>query len=255
MKNMMKDYLGNEYSNDHFRNFCLYWIKGMDCIPKWENTEEGRTRYDMWRKENDMDCLYLDGDLRADTLISAWTPIKWVIGCINKGRGIRLSKTPDCLKHLLVNIEDYLPPDHELARLLNRYLELAEGRWNIILLPDRKMNCERYTAFINGKKVMFYDEVPVSLYHIFRKESLGKFFLDESGEVDENKVKDWIRREHLEMGFVNENPEVKDIIPLIEGLPTKEAKCLTEENEIKEALIYMIDFLEKRKNAFTCTAC
>ncbi len=27
MKNMMKEYLGNDYSNDHLRNFCLYWIK------------------------------------------------------------------------------------------------------------------------------------------------------------------------------------------------------------------------------------
>ena len=97
--------------------------------------------------------------------------------------------------------------------------------------------------------------VPASLYYIFQKESLGKYFLDESGEVDEAKVKDWIRREHLEMGFVNENSEVKDIIPLIEGLPTKEAKWLTKENEIKEALIYMIDFLEKRKTAFVSSTC
>ena len=97
--------------------------------------------------------------------------------------------------------------------------------------------------------------VPASLYYIFQKESLGEYFLDESGEVDEAKVKDWIRREHLEMGFVNENSEVKDIIPLIEGLPTKEAKWLTKENEIKEALIYMIDFLEKRKTAFVSSTC
>lgn len=46
MKNMMKEYLGSDYSNNHLRNFCLYWMKGSDTMPAWEDTEEGRDRYD-----------------------------------------------------------------------------------------------------------------------------------------------------------------------------------------------------------------
>lgn len=251
MKNMMKEYLGENYSNDHFRNFCLYWMEGENSLPKWENTDEGRARYDAWRRENDIDCLYLNGKLEADTLFSAWTPIKWVIGCTNRGRGVRLSKTPDYMKHLVENKEYYLPQDHELVKLLKHFLELAEGRWNYILLPNREMNCERYRVSINGRSENLYDEVPATLYHIFQKESLGKYFLDVSGEVDETKVKEWIRQEHLEMGFENDKLDVKNIIPLIAGLPTKEAKWFTEENEIKEALTYMISFLEKRKKVFS----
>ena len=30
MKNMMKEYLGTEYSDNHLRNFCLYWTKGYE---------------------------------------------------------------------------------------------------------------------------------------------------------------------------------------------------------------------------------
>ncbi len=247
MKNMMKEYLGSDYSNDPLRNFCMYWMKGEDTLPKWEDTEEGRDRYDAWRKENDLDCLYFQGKMEADTLFSTWTPIKWVIGCIGKGQRMRLLKNPDCLKLLMENKEDYLPSDHELVKLLNRFLELAEERCNYILLPHRDMNCDRYGASINGMKVMLYDEVPAMLYHIFRKESLGKYFLDDCGEVDETKVREWISQEHLEMGFRNENLEVRDIIPLVTGLPTKKAKWFTEEKEIKEALSYMINLLERRK--------
>ena len=251
MKNMMKEYLGSDYSNDYLRNFCLYWMKGSDTMPAWENTEEGRERYDEWRRKNDMDCMYLDGDMRADTLFSAWTPIKWVIGCINKGRGIRLSKTPDCLKHLFVNKEDYLPPDHELTKLLNRYLELAEGRWNYILLPDRNINSKRYSGLnIGDKSVSLFDEVPPMLYHIFNKESLGKYFADEDGQYDVDTVVAWIRREHLEMGFEGGNIDEAEIKPLVKEVNPSDAKWLTEENEICEALSYMIRFLEKRKECF-----
>ena len=59
MKNMMKEYLGYDYSNDHLKNF----------------------------------CLYLGGDFRADTLMSVWTPVKWVADCLNRDFGISFYKT------------------------------------------------------------------------------------------------------------------------------------------------------------------
>lgn len=74
MENMMKVYLGNDYSGDYLKNFCLYWLKGMACRPSWENTEESRAAYDTWRKENDLDCLYYGGDLKADTLMGGKSP-------------------------------------------------------------------------------------------------------------------------------------------------------------------------------------
>jgi len=38
MRNMMKEYLGNDYSDNHLKNFCLYWMKGRGTKPAWENT-------------------------------------------------------------------------------------------------------------------------------------------------------------------------------------------------------------------------
>ncbi len=146
MKNMMREYLGNDYSSNHLKNFCLYRMKASDGSG------------DAWRSKNDLDCLYFDGDLRADTLMSAWTPIKWVANCLNSVHGMKFYKraedkdAPYYYLRLLADDGDaYLPPEHELVRLLDRFLELAEQRCNYILLPDRSMNSARYKSYVNGE--------------------------------------------------------------------------------------------------------
>lgn len=249
MKNMMKTYLGNDYSKNHLRNFCLYWLKGMACKPAWEDTDEAREAFDKWRKENDMDCLYFDGDLRADTLMSAWTIIKWVAEYLNKENGRKFTK---CEKDLTLLAEDrdaYLPPAHELVKLLDRFLELAELPCNYILLPDRKMNNDRYCFRRSARFRMFYDQVPATLWHVFEKETLGTYFLDENGEVDEESVTNWIRREKLEMGFRKKVLKQSEVIPLAKEISPRRGKMLTKESELREALTYMIRFLEQRRRA------
>lgn len=231
-KNMMQEYLGEQYTNNHLRNFCLYWLKCMEG-----SGEE-------WRKRNDLDCLYFEGDLRADTLMSAWTPVKWVINCLNKNYNIKFYKQPKCLKLLADDRDAYLPPKHELVKLLDAFLKLAEQRCNYILLPERKMNVERYTMILNEKRIKMYDEVPATLYYIFEKDALGRFF------KDAEDVKAWVKREHLEMGFTDGFIDCDHVKPLIPGLHPSKPKYFTEETEIKAALLYMIDFLKKRKETF-----
>ncbi|MCR4989533.1 MAG: hypothetical protein K6A38_01535 [Lachnospiraceae bacterium] len=245
MKNMMKEYLGNEYSDNHLKNFCLYWVKAYTCKERYKSIEE-------WRKENDLDCLYLDGDLRGDTLMSAWTPIKWVADLLNRSNGIefckksRISMDPYHDLNLLAEYGDsYLPPEHELVRLLDRFLFLAELRCNFIQLPSRGMNTNRYKCYIGNEKVWLYDEVPATLAHIFDRNSLGRFFKDYDDVIG------WIKREHLEMGFEDGKISPYHVRPLIAGLGPYNPKWLTEENEIKQALEYMIDFLEARIKVLT----
>ena len=242
MKKMMKEYIGKEYTSNHLKNFCLYWMKA------------AKGKGDEWRKENDLDCLYFDGDLLADTLMSAWTPIKWVVDYLNKERNMKFYKRaadhedPDhYLKLLAEDCDAFLPPKHELVQLLNRFLALAEERCNFILLPDRNMNPARYKSIICGKEVWLCDEVPATLFHIFEKNSLGKYFLNQNGEVDTEMVTSWIEREHLEMGFEKCVIGQENILPFISNLNPGIAKWLTEENEIKEALNYMIRFLKDRQ--------
>ena len=256
MKNMMQEYLGKEYSSNHLRNFCLYWMKARATMPKYEDCsdkEKYTADFDSWRSENDLDCLYLNGDLRADTLMSAWTPIKWVADCLNRDQGLKFYKTrkgtgdPSYDLKLLAEDRDvYLPPKHELVQLLDRFLELAELRCNFILLPDRHMNTERYKTYISGKEEFLYDEVPATLYHVFEKETLGKYFDDEAETVS------WIKREKLEAGYRDGIIDKEHVIPLIKGLDPKISKWPVTEEEISEAYIYMIGLLENRQELLSC---
>ena len=244
MKNMLKEYLGDKYSSNHLRNFCLYWIKASECKASYPSEDE-------WRMENDLDCLYL-GDLKADTLMSAWTPIKWVANYINRDIGISFCKTSRIhsdpyhdLKLLAEDGDSYLPPEHELVKLLNSFLELAELRCNFILLPAREMNPDRYKIMIGNTAVWLCDEVPATLAHLFDPASLGKYFPDKESVIK------WIKREHLEMGFEEGKYDLYHVRPLVKGVDPYSPLWPKEEKEITPALEYMIDFLKTRMKVLT----
>ncbi len=279
--NMMKEYLGRDYSSNHVRNFCLYWMKGVDRrkeqlkkkgltmkeVSGNNFTDEMCEDYDAWRRENDLDCLYFDGDMRADTLMSAWTPIKWVAENFNKEFGKEFFKpniyndfSTEDLRLLADETERYLSSNNDLVQELNLFLGKAEERCNYILLPDRRMNTERFSLEVDGKRIWLYDMVPATLYYIFDKNALGKYFVSCTAlvenemvgsyprqEVDMDLVKSWIKREHLEMGFKDYKIDRKNIIPLIPGLAPLETRKLTERDEIKAALRYMYNFLCNRE--------
>ena len=245
MKNMLKEYLGDKYSSNHLRNFCLYWIKAFECKSSYKSEDE-------WRMANDLDCIYFDGDLKADTLMSAWTPIKWVANYLNRDIGISFCKTSRIhrdpyhdLKLLAEDGDSYLPPEHELVKLLNRFLELAELRCNFILLPAREMNPDRYRIMIGNTVVWLCDEVPATLSHLFDPKSLGKYFPDRAAVIR------WIKREHLEMGFEDEKFDLYHVRPLVKGFDPYSPLWPKEEKEIIPALEYMIDFLETRMKVLT----
>lgn len=238
--NMMQVYLGDDYSDNHLKNFNRYWLKANSTRPAWDGSPESRAATDEWRKSNDIDCLYYNGDLRADTLMSAFTPIKWVAGFINKGKGIKFVKTEETFKLFIERGDELLPSTHELVRLLNRFLELAELPCNYILLPDRHMNNLRYNLEVNGKVKRLFDEVPATLWHVFEKDTLGKFFPDEEAAAE------WIRRENLQMGFRDGVVKQSNVIPLIDGLAPGEVLYPVTEAQIRDTLIYMIRFLEAR---------
>lgn len=261
MRNMMKEYLGNDYSENHLKNFCLYWMKGRETEPAYEKYKDSgsfRIDYDEWRKKNDLDCLYFGGDLRADTLMSAWTPVSWVTNCLNREYGMKFYKKaagdPNHYLKLLAEDRDaYLPPRHELVRLLDRFLELAELRCNYILLPDRAMNMARYNCEVYGVgRVRLYDEVPPMLYHIFDKDWFGKYFENTDPESGAESVQTvdavtWVKRESLEVGYRDGIIDQNHVIPFLKTLHPGKGRKLKEEAEIREALMYMINLLEARR--------
>ena len=250
MKDFLKEYLKNEYTGNLIKDFCWYWIKYAENEPcgSWKQKET-------YRKQNDLDCICFDGDLKADTLISAWTVMKWVADYLNKDKGItfyKKTKYPQdpywCVRLLMEKTEKYLPSDHELVQLLLRFLDLAKRPCNFILLPDRNMNGERYNCNIHGQIMKLFDEVPATLYYVFDKEAIGHYFLtDDGGDVEVEKVRNWIRKENLDVGFKDKEIEPSRIIPIMEGVHPKDPLDAKTEEEIKAALSYMISLLEARR--------
>lgn len=237
MENMMKQYLGKQYDKNPLKNFCNYWIR----------LSEGQG--EEYRKTHDLDCMYFHGDLRADTLISPWTPVKWVVDFFNKEYDLRVVKRAKdkadvnyYIKLLRDDLDAYLPPNHRLTKLLYELLGLCEKRCNYMLLPNRDMNCERYAFDVGGEKKWIYDFVPATLYYIFESQVFGKYF-DEA-----LSAKAWVERECLQMGFENGEIAQENVIPLVAGLHPKDGKWLTSEAEIEEALCYMIRFLRERSS-------
>ena len=218
--NKMMEYLGSAYSENPVISYCRYWLS--PASP---------------RELNDLDCLYLN-DFRADCLISPWSPLKWSLSVLNPGSEIRFSKRRDFLELLEKDVDRFLPPGNELTGLLYSFLGLAMLRCNVILLPDRSMNCSRY--LLDG--VTLFVLVPCTFYYLFEKNKLGRYFVQETPE-------DWVRREKLECGFRDYVIDQEHVKPLTSSLQPWESRKLSDQAEIKEALCYMVDLLEQRQLA------
>lgn len=220
LENKMKTYLGENYSENSIRNFLMYWQ--MPSEP---------------REENDLDCLYLDGDLNADTLISFWTPLKWALQILNPDEVFyktdRYGDNPYYyLKKLENDLDKYLPQNDELTSLIYRLASLAETRANVFRLPDREMNASRYRYF--------YDEVPATLYNVFEG---GKFHRYFKADSDARK---WIFEQDLQVAFKDENIQKTNLRPLLPGLPLYAPIWPETREDVKTVLEEMIYILEAR---------
>lgn len=220
MKNMMKEYLNDDYTDNSIINFLNYWMK------------------DGERESNDLDCLYFSGDLRADTLFSVWTPLKFVLDCLNPCERFYKENKYGSDKHkflrkIKLNISRFLPENDELVKELYKFVKFAETRANYFIWPKQGINNWRYDDF---------DQVPPMLYKCFTNKDYKSIF-----DNDDNILKIWIKEEKLNMFFGGKNSYTEENIkPLIKRMKPSQHKWLTEYNEILEMLKYYNKVLEKR---------
>ena len=220
LENKMKTYLGENYSENSIRNFLKYWQ--MPSEP---------------REENDLDCIYLDGDLNADTLISFWTPLKWVLQILNPDENFYKTNSDVgepflYLKKLENDLDTYLPQNDELTKLIYKLGDLAETRANVFRLPDREMNVSRYRYF--------YDEIPATLYNVFERGRFHNYF------KGDNNAQKWILEQDLQVAFKDENIKKINLRPLLPGLPLYAPIWPETREDVKAILEEMIYILEAR---------
>jgi len=122
------------------------WLKYYATLPEGKYQDKPQ-EFDNHRKKYDLDCILTEGDLRADTIFSLWTPFKGVIYCMNNYReildiksGNNIYKTPEMLEKIRANIKLLLPADEPEVELLSQLFILGQKRCNVMILPDRRMN-------------------------------------------------------------------------------------------------------------------
>lgn len=225
VENMMKKYLGDRYSKNHIINFINYWIEG----------------YDKPRALHDMDCLYFDGDFKADTIFSVWTPLKFVLDCLNPNEKFyKHNKYGNPHKYLFKvknNLETLLPRDKLIVQELYRFVELAETRANYFIWPATGINKQRYCDD--------FDQMPPTLYKCFPGEKYSSFF-----HHDVMVLFKWIENQNMESFFLGKALSKENIRPLISNMRTDESKWLTDEIEILEMLQNYNSILMERLKYF-----
>lgn len=161
---------------------------------------------DEYRKKNDLDCILTNENLFADTLFSLWLPLRYTLNhCGCERWKMWLEKMPSNFKFkdydkfmedLLENIELYLPECEETLLLVELF-KRGGCRENVIILPYRRWNNIRGGA-------PYYDYIQHFLFDMFNTED-EKFLA---------AIEAWIKREHLEMLFLNENIMKENLIDL-----------------------------------------
>ena len=174
------------------------WIYYEENEPKTEYWTH-REAHDKYRSENDLDCILADGNLYADTIISLNFYLRQVIYKIWDGKKIWNNsiyiphKSGDSkefwafMKELQKNLGDYLPENSPLVQKLCILFRYGQTRANVMILPDRQMQ--------RKGEAPYYDYMPHFLYECFQDGYFCGYF------AGDNDLKEWIRREHLEMFF------------------------------------------------------
>lgn len=246
----LKLIIHDRYLENPILNYLEYWIIGNKSYPTSEKLfrrpyndltpsekEKLRSEYEKWRKMYDLDVIWLEGDLNADTIFSLWMPLKMSLQCLNpnyfKTKGFRgyPAKTPYNYKMLQKNIENLLPRDDFLVKELYNFAELAATRANVMRLPDRGMQNR-------GK---YFDQMPKTLFECFDGGEFSVYF-----NKNNDKVLKWIKEEKLKMFFEGDVISKKCIKPLISNLHPYQFKWLEEKNEIIEMLKQYSEILTNR---------
>lgn len=236
------------------RTKILQWITYKNNSPKCDY-RGNELVYDTYRAHNDLDCQLTGGDLKADTIFSLSLPLRYVLMRIWNRKRIwnnsvyvpSKSYSGDeeywkFMNDLYTHTSDYLPTDNPLIEQLSQLFEFGMRRENVMLLPDRKLQ--------KRGKCPYYDYMPYFLHECFDEGDFHFAFI-----TNENVI-GWIKDQHLEMFFENEDIQKGKILDLhgtgdvTKNLPIVGGKPKVENLNIEGMLDNYITILQARKKYY-----
>ncbi len=195
----------------------------------------------MARDDSDGDAFYFKNIcnekecLNADVAFSFWTPYSCLMKNLPKCRknnGMYSKNYKHISTMIALKDDKYIK---EINALFESFAENYFSRGNLILLPNRKMNNERYR--------LFEDRMDAFLDWCFA-DGLMEFSNDESNLIR------WIKSENLECMFKNGTIKRENIKRLVEGVDINERISRLTDEQIKEYVRNAKKIIDKRNKAF-----
>ena len=169
--------------------------------------------------------------LYADTIISFYTPYKEML---KRTTGVIYHKCNKPFDELIEKRNE--PGFKEVNDQFAMFIDLYFTAGNYLLLPERKMNNDRYQCS--------EDRIDKSLTECFPGGELSKYFGNSNGEQLGN-IEKWVEEQRLEMLFEGEKIEKTKIIPFNKANPFASYKTMTDE-ELCEFLDGAVKFIGQR---------
>lgn len=190
----------------------------------WEKLKQKKAYNRLSYKEKDELRLEYDSDakyyyemvglpkekaLYADTIISFWTLYS---SLLKVEAGWKVFKTSKSLEKLIAMIKtnrrnDFTKKIRQVNSNIEEFAKICYTKGNYMLLPERKMNNQRYDVT--------EDRIDLTLYECFENGGLSKFF------EDENKLKNWIDKQNFRSIFIDNDICREKINWFVKGDKTK----------------------------------
>lgn len=164
----------------------------------------------------------------GDTMVSFYTPYKRAI--LLETGNLYHKSVPEHLDLLIdrINIDGY-DRVNEKFRL---FAHLYHTRGNLLFLPNHKMNCKKF--YVSA------DRIDKALAECFAGGRLSEFFRND--EV----LKEWIKKEHLDVCFTNGIISKKNICCNKISKPYNDM----DKNELYKYIDWIIEIISKRNEKF-----
>ena len=221
------------------KNILYYFATDKEIL-----SDEDRVKYDVDAYYYKNHAKKIDGTkytteeaCHGDVLFPFWMPFQLSM-FLAKGKSFMYYKSNlSATYHKKRQIDNLISETcfSQVEKQFTEFATLCNSKGNFILLPDRKMQ---------NRGVHFEDRIDKTLFECFTGGEFSQYF-----SCDNEKVSDWIKKEHLEMLFKYGNITRENVLPVVE--PCKFSSFYMSMDKISEYINNAARIISARNKILT----